>query len=55
MLRTTVSINDLGLEVRQRLTGTTPGNMRITTTTDALDLSYVAAIPVILASAVPAA
>ena len=54
MLRTTVSISDLGLEVRQRLTGTTPGNMRITATTDALDLFRGAAIPVVLASAVTA-
>ena len=54
MLRTTVSISDLGLEVPQRLTGTTPENMRITPTTDALDLFRVAAIPVVLASAVTA-
>jgi hypothetical protein len=54
MLRTTVSISDLGLEVPQRLTGTTPENMRITATTDALDISRVAAILVVLASSVTA-
>ena len=52
MPRTTVSSSDLGLEVPQRLTGTTPENMRITATTDALDLFRVAAILVVLASAV---
>jgi hypothetical protein len=54
VLRTTVSISDLGLEVPQRLTGTTPENMRIMATTDALDLSYMAAILVVLASSVTA-
>jgi hypothetical protein len=54
VLRTTVFISALGLEVPQRLTGTTPENMRITATTDALDLSHVAAILVVLASAVTA-
>jgi hypothetical protein len=52
MPRTTVSISDLGLEVPLRLASTTPGNMRITATTDALDLFRVAAILVVLASAV---
>ena len=54
MPRTTVSISDLGLEVPLRLASTTPGNMRITATTDALDLFRVAAILVVLASAVTA-
>ena len=54
MPRTTVSISDLGLEVPLCLTGTTPGNMRITATTDALDISRVAAILVVLASSVTA-
>ena len=54
MLRTTVSISDLGLEVPLRLASITPGNMRITATTDALDLFRVAAILVVLASAVTA-
>jgi len=54
VLRTTVFISALGLEVPQRLTGTTPENMRITATTDALDLCRGVAIPVVLASAVTA-
>lgn len=54
MPRTTISSSDLGLEVPLCLTGTTPGNMRITATMDALDLSYVAAILVVLASSVTA-
>ena len=54
MLRTTVSTSDLGLEVPQRLASTTPGNMRITATTDALDISRVAVILVVLASSVTA-
>jgi hypothetical protein len=51
MPRMMVSSSDHGLEVPLCLTGTPPENMRITATTDALDLSYAAAIPVVLASA----